>query len=31
VLNRDLDEKGLKNILNELSTERFGAARSIQA
>ena len=30
-LNRDIDEKGLKKILDELSTERFGIARSQQA
>jgi len=29
-LNRDIDEKGLKKILDELSTERFGIARSQQ-
>jgi len=28
VLNRGIDEKGLKKILDELSTERFGVARS---
>jgi diadenylate cyclase len=31
VLNRNIDEKGLKKILDELSTERFGIARSQQA
>ena len=30
VLNRNIDEKGLKKILDELSTERFGVARSTQ-
>jgi diadenylate cyclase len=30
VLNRDVDEKGLKKILDELSTERFGVARSVR-
>lgn len=29
-LNRNVDEKGLKKILDELSTERFGVARSSQ-
>lgn len=28
VLNRNVDEKGLKKVLDELSTERFGVARS---
>lgn len=28
VLNRNVDEKGLKKILDEISTERFGVARS---
>lgn len=28
VLNRNIDEKGLKKILDDLSTERFGVARS---
>ncbi|MBI2470558.1 MAG: TIGR00159 family protein [Planctomycetes bacterium] len=30
VLNRDIDEKGLKKILDELSTERFSTQRSQQ-
>lgn len=30
VLNRNVDEKGLKKVLDELSTERFGVARSAQ-